>query len=361
MLVPLLPFKLISFAENEHIIFFVNDKVYEAIEFFNYNMSVSGKGIEIILTKIGGEQLVISNNPNVYNNLIKAKRKVYPGEIELQKEDKDGMLRLLLSCKSKKYNINMDFQSLFPVSGLRDGKVDPQRHSDKGMPFMYSSMNTVGINCSIQLEGRDIEILNATENTLAQFKGQQAYFSQDFQLVVLSEQDKKINYGKRENESLIYTTQSMDKLTFTPIDVGFKLKYSNYTDDTEYIILSKIFNNFISISNIQLNIVNKSNIFIDFSPELKFDIAHDCIYNGKMKISLIHSESIFDCNIKLINHVVFHDIQYYHTETEFTISYENADWKEKSRTAIFKIKYEIDKNTYLIQEMFILNFEILKY
>ena len=51
MIVPFIPFKIVSFADCEHLIAFLNDDNFDSVEYTKYKKGPSGEGIEIIITK----------------------------------------------------------------------------------------------------------------------------------------------------------------------------------------------------------------------------------------------------------------------------------------------------------------------
>ena len=51
MIVPFIPFKIVSFADCEHLIAFLNDDNFDSVEYTKYKKGPSGEDIEIIITK----------------------------------------------------------------------------------------------------------------------------------------------------------------------------------------------------------------------------------------------------------------------------------------------------------------------
>jgi hypothetical protein len=360
--IPILPFKLIGFTNCLHVISFLQDEEYSAIEFMKYTNSVSGEGIELILTDNNNNQIIFANSPCNYLNIIKSGRNAYRSEIELEVIEK-MLVNIKLSCKSELYHIQISFESLFPNSDIRAGKVDPRNHNGMSMPFMYSSQGSVGKKADIYVNGRKIEVLKAEDPFLSSVNGLQSYISKNFALAVFSEQDKSIQLTKKMDNEILYQTSHSDIISIKEIGNIVELKYSNYIDkccyhfiysDCEHDILQQIVFVYDTLPKITVKFVNETN------SEETGNTNYGKTIVGIAYLEFDGCKESFTCNY----HYKIEKRKLNNKEERLVsliLEHTNEDWIEKKRVMEIETLYIVDSESKLVNEVKNLKFLIHRY
>lgn len=290
-MIPVLPFKIIGFSECKHLIIFLEDDEFDAVEIMQYGSGVSGKGEEIIFTKKDNSQEIFTNSKITHENLIKSGRIAELANIEYKMKEGINGLYIDVICSNENHTAKLNFESLFPVSKVREGIVDPRRHSSEVLPFMFSSNNTVGKKCKVVIDDKSLNIRKAEDPILKQFGGIDAYFSGAFYMGVLSPQKNKIKFVKTKNNVQIFEDSNGDVFKAIPCSEGFNLQYNNYNENINYHITTLE----TGMKNIQLFDNDKEQFSFNFREPLNFLEEKQ---KGECTFEICNLGVKFDCQYK---------------------------------------------------------------
>lgn len=355
--VPILPFKFVGFTHCTHVITFLEDDEYDSVEFMCYDNSVSGEGIELILTERNSNQTIFANNSCNYLNIMKSGRSVCKSDIDIHIVEQTYFIKVDLTCVSAEHKIEISFESLFPVSDLRAGKVDPKHHSSKGMPFMYSSQNTVGKRADITIDGRKVKAKLSNDPMLSQVKGLQSYLSKNFNLGVISPQEKDICFEAQKNGVFFYKTSNNNRISFRRDEKIGVLKCSNFTDKCEY---EYIFSdeNEQDLQTIRLKYEGQTKLALQFQENLNTCGIKNKESEGNILLEFEGCSETFFC--EYLAHWELKES----SEKEgmivamYTIKHENPDWEERCRVLRITMLYIIQNPSHYIKEAIVKKIEL---
>lgn len=348
--IPILPFKFVGFTQCTHVITFLDDNEYNSIEFMSYDNSVSGEGIELIITDKSNNQTIFANNVCSFLNIMKSGREVYKSDIELEMSEKNSLVSVALSCKSEIHNVQLLFESMFPISDLRAGKIDTKRHSNQGMPFMYSSQSTVGKRTDIYIDGRKIQVKYSKDPMLSEINGLQSYLSKNFNLGVITVQDSKIILKANKDNKLYYQTSNGDVISFIRDKKIGVMKYSNYVDKCQY---EFIYSNGNELETINLNYEGKTTLQVIFKENSNSKQKMKLVTTGELLIRFVNCPAQFNCSFLCDSKIEESEVNENMVITTYTIKHENEDWEEKVRVLKLTVLYRIQKSDGLVKEAII--------
>lgn len=323
-MIPLLPFKIIGFSECKHLIIFLEDDEFDAVEIMQYGSGVSGRGEEIILTKKDNSQEIFTSSKITYENLMKSGRIAELADIEYKMREGISCIYVDVICCNENHTVELSFESLFPVSKLKEGIVDPRRHSSEVLPFMFSSDNTVGKKCIVVIDNKKVNVRKAEDSVLKQFDGIDAYFSNAFYMGVVSPQKNKFTFVKAKNNIQIFEDSNGDILKATPCSDGFNLQYSNYDKNIIYHITCSG----VVMKEVRLFDNEKDKFLFTFCNPLSFLEEQQ---EGKCIFEICKSAEKFDCQYKSNTKMLKKYENYCVFKNDFSITYSNKEWEEKER------------------------------
>lgn len=327
---PILPIKLIGFTECIHMIAFLDSDEYDSIEFMKYKNSVSGEGIELILTDKTNKQVIFANNPLSVMNIRNSGREVYEANIKIESIDNSSLVKFDLLSESKIHTIHISFESLFPISDIRSGKIDPKRHNTNGMPFMYSSRNTVGKKATVCIDGVKSIVKLSCDPMLKEFGGLQVYYSKNFNLAVISAHDDTIQCKENNENEMYYITKNNEiKVVFKDANTGL-MSCSNYVDEFHYEF--KMCEKGL-LKELKLFYNDENTITLTFE---NIDISEHEV-SGIMKIEFVKDA------IDFVSEVTIREKNTNKNQLEqiMTIKHNNDDWEEQNRTLEIHTLYEL--------------------
>lgn len=351
MIVPILPVKCLAFSDARHLIAFIEDEIYDAVEVLDYKESTLGKGIEVILTKKDGAQIILANTDRIYENKKKAKKEAYLAETELEISESNRIIVVRLNCKSDFTDVEMEFESLFPLSDIRKGKVDPRRHSKASMPFMYSASNTVGKNCRVVIGQRAAAVRRSKDDILKQFNGLQAYYADDFYLGILVPQNDELKLVRAVENKYIYSAGD-DEITYEADDHRCSVCYSCYDGDCHFELLNDMDGQ--TGSSYKMYCKNRSILQIFFEPQL-YSMTKEGDVQIAMRIEIPKQRAVYDCRLFAKTKKLSEDESYSYFHAAYSISYEEAEWEESRREYQLEAEYKVQK-----QDNTIVNYKICK-
>ena len=336
-MIPVLPFKIIGFSECKHLIIFLEDDEFDAVEIMQYGSGVSGKGEEIIFTKKDNSQEIFTNSKITHENLIKSGRIAELANIEYKMKEGINGLYIDVICSNENHTAKLNFESLFPVSKVREGIVDPRRHSSEVLPFMFSSNNTVGKKCKVVIDDKSLNIRKAEDPILKQFGGIDAYFSGAFYMGVLSPQKNKIKFVKTKNNVQIFEDSNGDVFKAIPCSEGFNLQYNNYNENINYHITTLE----TGMKNIQLFDNDKEQFSFNFREPLNFLEEKQ---KGECTFEICNLGVKFDCQYKSETKKIKECENHYIFKNNFSITYINEEWEEKKRRLSIISQFYMNSN-----------------
>lgn len=351
MIVPFLPFKIVSFSNSEHLIVFLENSEFDAIEYIKYKNGPSGEGIEVILTKKDMSQTIITNSMKIYDNLILAQKNAYLSKIEYSKREKNSLIYVDLTVISEKFNIVINFISMFPVSTYKTGIVDPKRHSNICIPFMYNLDSTVGSKCNIIINTEKIKISKSTDNILGKLNALQAYFSNNFCLSVIQAPDRNLTLTSYKDNSYLYNVNNSYNLIFKVNNNSCVLESSNYSEGYKDIIkfINKDDNIFINEYNVYFN--EEEFLTAKFEPPINvLDIYENTDKNGIMIVSIAKEKGKFICKYKVTHNIINRVGEELVLGSDYTIAYHNENWSEECRKVRCECRVAINTNKKLITD-----------
>lgn len=343
MLLPILPLKFITFSECEHLIVFLTDQKYSALEIIRYKKSASGKGTEVILTLKDNSQIIFTDSDKVYEKLKLSNISVYMCKLSFEKSIK-STVTVHLKCENEHTNILVDFESMFPISDFRSGIVDPKRHSKLGIPLMYTSKNTIGENCKVLINDLNVKIALADDETLKAYNLPAAYYSDDFYLSIIQIYDDKLSLSNisQNNNEYVYTSEKNSVIYNLQNKNRCIIKRRGYDDSYSEVIFYDNSNSELEITKLSILYDNISILDVVFSPTIKIltKKSNGNIRTGAMEVTIPHKKISFNCKYD-IKSEVSKNLESV-ISMEYNISYYNNKWEESGRDLKGLINLNLD-------------------
>ncbi|MDS0527089.1 hypothetical protein NNC19_15460 [Clostridium sp. SHJSY1] len=352
MFVPILPIKCLMFSDASHLIAFIEHDIYDAVEVLNYKKSTLGKGIEVILTRKDGTQIILANTNEIYENKRKAKREAYLAEIDMETKESNHIILVHLTCRTDFVHVEMDFESLFPLSNIRQGKIDPKRHSKESMPFMYSTMNTVGKKCEVMIDDNKVNVKMSEDDILKQFKGLQAYYAGEFYLGILVPQIDELNLVQIREKEFIYSIGD-DLISYQVNENKCTMKYSSYDKECHFEISN--FTGEQTISSYKMYCRDRIIIQIFFEPQL-YSMIDEFNKQMIMRVEIPEPKVTYNCRFLVNTKKIFEDNENIFIQSECSIVYEDETWEESRRELVVESEYKVAKKDNIIE-----NYKLCKF
>lgn len=352
MFVPILPIKCLMFSDAKHLIAFIEHDKYDAVEVLNYKESTLGKGIEVILTKKDGSQIILVNVNEIYENKQRVKKEAYLGKINMEVKESNQTIMVHLSCKADFIHLEINFESLFPLSDIRRGKVDPKRHSKESMPFMYSAMNTVGKKCEVLIDNKRVKVKMSEDDILKKFNGLQAYYAGEFYLGILVPQMEELNLVEIREKEYIYSV-SDGWISYQLGENKCKVKYSAYDERYHFEITN--FTGEEGISSYKLYCSDRIIMQIFFEPQL-CSMIEEGNSQMRMEVEIPKPKVTYHCHFLVNTKKVFEDSTYVLYRSDCRIVYEDKNWEEGRRELAVEVEYKA-----AVKENTILNYKLCKF
>jgi hypothetical protein len=356
MIVPLLPVKIVLFPSSEHLICFLDHDELESIEYISYEAGPNGCGHEIIITGNDKQQVVFTDSRRVIENLTRIKRPVFIAEINVEKEiQRSGIMEITITCTARDHHYTLYFQSLFPLSNVKSGIIDPKQHGkERGLPLLCSYDNAITTNCTVARNREVIPVSSADEKPLAQFGALKAFYSADFYLGFLTYINTRLRFLEKAGESeYIYESDAGEKYSFFPEDSVCKVVQHNHPPEYKTHMYYNFIDGLVSISHYDIIINNTVHLSALFDPPVIIRSGADTTQSGTLRISINAHNTLFECL-----YYVTHTIKKNELISNYIIEYSNEEWEEEKRRVACETVCAVNNSGHIIEEFNVKKLEV---